>query len=236
VPRNEAATPTVPEGQSNAARREGVEVQVAHNALVRRDRQVGGDDCRAAAGKVTAEQRFEHRQPARIERGTRLIHQPQRPICGTQRDRKACQIEPLLLTLRQASGVDMPLTCEADLVERSLEDRPGVIGGQTAIERGRQRKVFDGGQLAFGAMGMALIEGLFAQLTRQDRRIGGPGKQLPARQRRQAEQGSQQAALARAIGAQEPQQFAGRQAERQIDEERALTPDERERGCLEATE
>src|SRR3569833_4304652 len=97
------------------------------------ERPVGGGDDQSAAGEVLAHQRYKHRLTRSIERGGRLIQQPERP----RRCEQPCQRQAAALTGRESGRRQLAGVAESDGGEAIAARAPR----HAAEEVGPERKV-----------------------------------------------------------------------------------------------
>jgi len=95
---------------------------VSHGRL---QRQVGGHDRGTASRKMLAQQGLQQGAALRIECGAGFVHEPYRPMRPHAGQGKACQLQALLLTLRQPSRLDVALTLQTDTGQGLFEGRLG---------------------------------------------------------------------------------------------------------------
>src|SRR6266851_7546714 len=178
--------------------------------------EVRREDHRGASRKVLRNQILHMLHGCGVERGKRLIQDPQRHRLAQGEPRKS---RSAALPLRQHPRGQILATGKAEPVER-LADPRGLR--PDAGERARHAQILGGGQVVLDRVGVSDVDELAPEFLLQPADILARPAHFAPRRLEQPACDAQQAGLAGAVRPDDPQQLAAAQREPKTIEQRAL--------------
>ena len=175
---------------------------------------MAGDDRRAAGLDVLVQHRVDGRHPACIERGEGLVEHPQQARAGQQ----AGERHALALTGRKGAYGRPAELLDVEAGQRRVHRRSGRPGA----ERDGDVEVFARRQIELHAARVADELDFRAQIRRPGRNITAPPADGSGDRRLQAAENAQKRRLAASVGAEDLDDFSGRDAQREILEQRPV--------------
>src|SRR6266704_1941965 len=179
--------------------------------------EVRREDHRGAPRNVLGDQALHAADRGGVERGKRLIQDPQRHRLAQGEPRKS---RSAALPVRQHPRGQILATGQAEPIERLAD--PRGLRPDTG-ERARHVQVLGGGQVILDRIGVSHVDEPPPEFLLQPPDILARPAHFTARRLEESARNAQQAGLAAAVGSADAQQLAAAQREGEAAEQRALT-------------